>query len=233
MSNRSNCGYYSQNSINDSNRNKLPAIHSNSASIYKSALDHSFTLQPKQHDCANRYGSMKQDNRSVTNPVEFVSPSNCSSLSQSKIKNSMASYDHCNSQWSLPGASKFGRTLSYGTTEQTPANRGWASNQFTGFGKSSNQSYMLGKHSLPNQKQNCRFLGSSSKLQNSTGSKTVVRDRELATEILQKAGMPSNLLTNDCLEVVTDTPVTKNDDVNCDPNPLCMRKPIEQPVRKD
>jgi hypothetical protein len=31
--------------------------------------------------------------------------------------------------------------------------------------------------------------------------------------------------------VITDTPVMMNDNVNCDPNPLCLRKPANCQVR--
>lgn len=60
-----------------------------------------------------------------------------------------------------------------------------------------------------------------------SGQATVIHDRQLANEILQKAGISSNISPNDCLEVITDTPVTINDHVNCDPDPLCMKKPSE------
>ncbi|CAF1457366.1 unnamed protein product [Adineta ricciae] len=61
----------------------------------------------------------------------------------------------------------------------------------------------------------------------SNRQKMVVRDRQLANEILQKAGIASTLTSNDCLEVITDSPVTMNEPVNCDPNPLCMKKPAD------
>jgi hypothetical protein len=115
--------------------------------------------------------------------------------------------------------------------QQVPANRGWYSNQYIGADKK-NKTNTDG-----NKNMNCPqrsmtsgpgdFNCSQANMNLSNGQKTVLRDRHLANEILQKAGISSNLTPNDCLEVITDVPVTMNDDVNCDPNPLCMKKPAD------
>ncbi|UJR25212.1 hypothetical protein I4U23_006564 [Adineta vaga] len=98
-------------------------------------------------------------------------------------------------------------------TQQVSMNKDWSSKQYNSIGKMSTINPDIKNNLSMNQNLNC-----------SPRQKTVVRDRHLANEILQKAGISSTLTPNDCLEVITDTPVTMNDPVNCDPNPLCMKK---------
>lgn len=127
------------------------------------------------------------------------------------------------------------------TTQQVPANRSWSSNKLNGFDKTNTTNTDMNKNSLINQNNSSShrrpltsgpdgFNYSSLNMNTSNGQKNIVRDRHLANEILQKAGITSNLTPNDCLEVITDTPVTKIDNVNCDPNPLCLKKPAESQV---
>lgn len=129
----------------------------------------------------------------------------------------------------------------YNTMQQVPADRSRSSNRFTGFDKTNTTNTDVNKNPIINQNDNSSrqrpitsgpdgFNYSSSNMNTSNGQKTVVRDRHLANEILQKAGITSNLTSNDCLEVITDVPITINDNVNCDPNPLCMKKPAESQV---
>lgn len=120
----------------------------------------------------------------------------------------------------------------YNHLQQTPANRGWSSNEFVGFGKrnmlnSNGSSNCPPRSTMPN----CNtFRPSTSKVNCNNGQKLVCRDRQLANEILQKAGISSNLPVSDDLEVISDEPVGTIDTVNCDPNPVCMRKPAEHQV---
>lgn len=132
----------------------------------------------------------------------------------------------------------------YNSTQPVPANRTWSSNRCVGGGDKTNISNAdVNKTVLINHNNNSpprpmtstpgSINRSASNRNIQCGQKTVLYDRQLANEILQKAGIPSSSTRNDCLEVITDVPVTMNDNVNCDPNPLCMKKPADNQVNRD
>ncbi|CAF0775156.1 unnamed protein product [Didymodactylos carnosus] len=165
-----------------------------------------------------------------------------------------SSYNNCKMSCLPPNGYKdMNRSSDNNYGLQTPANKGWSSTSFTGFGKSGlHQQNMSSPFALdrpggnyPNSgyNNNCntqqRPVTSNGLYHNSlsnnsngylmgSGQKTVLRDRRLADEILQKAGIPfSNPCAVDCVEVISDCPVSGNDNISCDPHPLCMRKPAD------
>lgn len=220
MSNRNPCGSmkFSPNSNNDPTRWKLPAIHSTPTGTI-----------PKKNDCSTRYSNL---NKSQANSAYPVTSTKCAQPGQAMYNAMTPSHNNCNTDCPTSGipstqtysssSTGTGSSHCYG---QTPANHGWSSNQFVGFGKSSNINTNANRNCPPTP--NGFQYSTTSKMNLSNGQKTVVRDRQLANEILQKAGIASKLPPSDCLEVITDSPVNVNDMVNCDPNPVCMRKPAD------
>jgi len=120
--------------------------------------------------------------------------------------------------------------------QQVPISKTWSSNRISHFDKTNSNKNLLGNQTndqLPARPMTSgprAFDYSSSNINVINGQKTVVRDQHLANEILQKAGISPNITGKDCLEVITDVPVTTNENVNRDPNPLCMKKPADKQV---
>lgn len=202
----------SQTSMNDPNRYRLPAIQQTATQSF---------LTPKKE-------------LSPIQPTSNLKLMNCDPTGPAARNASTPSYQNCKTNSNPCGPTIPGL---YNHLQQTPANRGWSSNEFVGFGKRN----MLKSNAKINDNSNCSpgstmpngngFRSSTSKMNvSSNGQKLVCRDRQLANEILQKAGISSNLPATDALEVISDEPVGKIDMVNCDPNPVCMRKPAEHPV---
>jgi hypothetical protein len=253
MSNRSYCGpnkfpqnYRSINPTNEHDRYKLPAINNETATVpnmNSSSMTRSCISQPNNNystEFSNLNNTANTNNLSLPANVAPDGPAlyNARAPSNNNYKINCPPRGIASSQafTSTPVKSRM-----YNTMQQAPANRSWSSNQFIGFDKTNTTNTDVNKNPLINQNDSSPprrpmtsgpggFNYSSSNMNIANGQKTVVRDRLLANEILQKAGITSNLTPNDCLEVITDTPVTMNDNVNCDPNPLCMKKPAESQV---
>jgi len=242
MSNRSYCAsnkfsqnYRSGHSINEHNRCKLPAINNGATTIgnmnqlsSKSSLPHPCTPQVNEN-----YSNFKASDCNTGNTNNPSSQVNGAPLGPAVYNARTPSYNNCKTNCSPQGVA----SSPCNDMQQVPANRGWYSNQYIGADKKNKTNPDGNKNVLINQNMNSPqrsmtsgpgdFNCSPANMNISNGQKTVLRDRHLANEILQKAGISSNLTPNDCLEVITDVPVTMNDNVNCDPNPLCMKKPAD------
>ena len=237
MSTRSNCvpkafpsSYRSRPSMSNYGPCKLPAIHTGAmpnvnSSAYKSSIAGP-CFSPAKQEYRPHYRRVNNCMGNSASAPDASASADCAAIGAAAYNARTPSYNPC--QVNGP--------------QQIPANRGWSSNQLVGFGKSNATASANGRNPLINLNNDClprpmtsAPRGACGPLANTNGScgqKTVVRDPQLATSILQKAGMPSNWLTDGCFEVITDTPVTTNDLVNCDPNPLCMKKPAECQVRR-
>ncbi|CAF3424117.1 unnamed protein product [Rotaria socialis] len=235
MSNRSFCGsnkvsqnYQPTNSTYDHNFCKLPVInngasemmHNTNLSVCKPSLSRGCTPQTNENylnQCSHTYN--RDVNIGVANnlskQIDFTSTG-------SAIYNARTpSYNSCKINCSPSGDTSFQKfsssppKLDCNKTKLSTTNL--KKNQLI---RNSNNSYAQ-RLMTPNLSS---FNCSTSNMNTSTGQTTSIRDRQLANEILQKAGIQSNMTSNDCLEVITDGPVTTDDNVNCDPNPLCMKK---------
>ncbi|CAF3992369.1 unnamed protein product [Rotaria sordida] len=257
MSNRSFCGsnkflqnYRPRNSTYDYDRCKLPAINNGittmsnmNSSICKSPLIRSCVPQINEN-CSTQYSNLYKNNCNTGITNNLSTQINCTPSGPAIYNARTPSYNNCKINCPSRGSASlqtFSSPLStstmYNDIQQAPVNRCWSSNQFIGCDKTNITNTDLNKNSIIDQSNNCPqrsmisgsngFNCSQSNLNICTGQKTIVRDRHLANEILQKAGISSNITSNDCLEVITDTPVTINDNVNCDPDPLCMKKPAD------
>jgi len=253
MSNRSYCGpnkfpqsYRSSNPTNEQDRYKLPAINNGTATVPN--MNSPSMTRPCISQVNNNYPTQFSNLNITANTNNPSLPANVASdgsavynartPSNNNYKINCPPRGIASSQAFTSTPVKSGMPNSM---QQAPANRSWSSNQFIGFDKTNTINTDVNKNPLINQNNSSPprrpmtsgptgFNYSSSNLNIANGQKTVVRNRLLANEILQKAGITSNLTPNDCLEVITDTPITINDNVNCDPNPLCMKKPAESQV---
>jgi hypothetical protein len=248
MSNRSYCGpnkfpqnYRSNASNNEYDRYKLPAINNGPVAIsnMNSAIGKPPLARPCIPQANENYPNLNNGDANNGNTNNPSPPVDCvpsgpamhnartPSYNNSKVNCPPRGVASSQTFTSPPSTSGMGNDI-----QQEPTNRGWSSHQFTGFDKTNTD---VNKNLLTNQSNNYPqrpmtsvpggFNSSRSNMNICNGQKNVVRDRNLANEILQKAGIASNLTSNDCLEVITDTPVMMNDNVNCDPNPLCLKKP--------
>ncbi|CAF1048090.1 unnamed protein product [Adineta steineri] len=231
MLNRSYCSpnklsqnYQSNDSANEYNRCKLPAINNGTIPIAnmnstftKSPLTDQYATPMKENNSTFNNSNCNTENINNRSSQVFYTPSGpavsnaCTpSYNNAKINCSPRSIAPSQTFSSSRLPSKM-----CNNKQQIPMNRAWNSNKMNTTTIDTNKNcFQRPMTSGPNG-LNCS---------SSNGQKTIVRDRNLATEILQKAGITSNSTPNDCLEVITDTPVTMNDNVNCDPNPLCMKK---------
>ena len=256
MSTRNNCApkpfpsnYRSRPSMSNYGPCKLPAIHNGAMPNIHSSAYKSSIAGPCFSPAKQEYGSQYNKVSNSTSAADPSASPDCAAIGVAAYNARTPSYNPCQVNGPTSGATGASKTFSPSSAmggvcnglQQTPANRGWSSNQFVGFGKSHATSSANGRNPLINPNTDCPprpmtstpsgACGPSANTNGSCGQKTVVRDPQLATSILQKAGMPSNWITHGCLEVITDTPVTTNDQVNCDPNPLCMKKPADCQVR--
>jgi hypothetical protein len=257
MSNRSYCGpnkfsqnYRLNNSTNQHDGYKLPAINNETATVPNMNLS-SMTnpcINQANNNYSTQFSNLINTDYNTVNTNNPSLPANCAPFGPGVSNARTLSYNNFKINCPPRGvASSQAFTSSpitsgmYNAMQQVPANRSWSSNQFIGFDKTNTTNTDLNKNPLINPNNNSpfqrpmtsgpsRFNCSSSNMNIANGQKTVVRDRHLANEILQKAGIPSNSTRNDCFEVITDAPVTINDNVNCDPNPLCMKKAAESQV---
>jgi hypothetical protein len=246
MSNRSYCGsnkfsqnYRLNNSTNEQNLYKLPTIDNGKRNI--SDMNPTLCKQPftrpdlpqKNEDYTNQYTNFNNGNYNTANPPPTV---NCTPSGPAAYNASTPSYNNCKTNCPSQGVtSSSPMSNRCNGMRQTSAYRDSSSNQFNHFSNTSTINTSMNKNLLTDQGNNCpqrpmtsgpgSFNRSSSNMNVSSGQKSVVRDRQLANEILQKSGIPSNLTPNYCLEMITDVPVTINENINCDPNPLCMKKP--------
>lgn len=213
------------NSTTELDRHKLPAINNgyisqvaNNYSTHVSNLNKTDNNTPKTNTMSNSTPYASANNKTNCLPHGVTSSQTFSSL---PLTSGM-----------------------YNSMQTAPANRSWSSNRFVGLEKTNGSDVDVEKTVLINQNNNSparpmtsvpgSFNRPSSNNRNMQhGQKTVLYDRQLANEILQKAGIPSSSTRNDCLEVITDAPVTMNDNVNCDPNPLCMKKPSDCQVNRN
>ncbi|CAF3337246.1 unnamed protein product [Rotaria sp. Silwood1] len=257
MSYRSFCGpnkfsqnYRPRNSTYDHDRCKLPAINNGigtmsnmNPSICKPSIIRSCAPQTNDN-CPIHYSNAYNNdcNTGITNNLS--TQVNCASSGPAIYHARTPSYNNCKTSCPSSGNTSLQIFSSPPPTssmcndvQQIPTNRCWSSNQVIGCDKTNLTNTNLNKNPIINKNNNCPqrpmisssagFNCSPSNLNICAGPKTIVRDRHLANEILQKAGISSNITPNDCLEVITDTPVTINDNVNCDPDPLCMKKPAD------
>jgi hypothetical protein len=228
----------SNNSTDEHDRYKLPAINNGIATapnMNSSPITHPGMPQTN-NNYTTQFSNLNNTNHSTRNTNN---PSNCAPFGSTVYNARTSSYNNYKANCPPRGIAS-SQTFSappaasgiYNSMQQAPANSSWSSNQFVGFDKTNATNTDMNKNlSSPPRPMTSGpggFNASSSNVPN--GQKTVVRDRHLANEILQKAGISSNLTENDCLEVITDTPLTMNDNVNCDPNPLCMKKPADSQV---
>ncbi|CAF1316214.1 unnamed protein product [Adineta steineri] len=241
MLNRSYCSpnklsqnYQSNDSANEYNRCKLPAINNGTTPVTN--MNSTFTKSPfTKSPLTDQYATPMKENNSTFNNSNCNTENTNNRSSQAfytpsgpAVSNACTpSYNNgkinCSPRGIAPSQTFSSSRLPSkmcNNKQQISMNRAWNSNKMNTTNIDTNKNcFQRPMTSGPNG-LNC----SSSNMNTSNGQKTIVRDRNLATEILQKAGITSNSTPNDCLEVITDAPVTMNDNVNCDPNPLCMKK---------
>ncbi len=235
MSNRSYCrsNRFSQ---NEHDRYKLPAINNGTAIVPN--MNSSSMARPCLSQTNNNYSTEFSNlNNTRHNTANTNNGHAIYNTSTPNYKTNFPPHGVASSQTFSLSPPTSGM---YNSTQPAPPNRSWSSNQFVASDKTNTIDAGLNKNSLINQNETfpsrpmtsgpSGFNRPSSNRNMMSGQKTVLRDRHLANEILQKAGIPSNSTPNDCLEVITDAPVTMNDNVNCDPNPLCMKKPVDSQV---
>ncbi|CAF2748853.1 unnamed protein product [Rotaria sp. Silwood2] len=257
MSNRSFCGsnkfsqnYRPRNSTYDHDRCKLPAINNGTVtmsnmnpSIYKPPLIRPCEFRTNEN-CPTQYSNLYNNDCKTGITNNLSTQLECASSGRAISHARTPSYNNCKINCLSRDSASLQRFSSSPSTsamcndmQQVPTNKCWSSNQFIGCDKTNITNTDLNKNLIINQNNNLSQRSmmlasgdincSSSNLNKCIGQKTIVRDRHLANEILQKAGISSNITPNDCLEVITDIPVTINDNVNCDPDPLCMKKPTD------
>ena len=250
--------YRSSNSTNEHERCKLPAIYNgittmpnmNSSSCNPS-LTPTYLSQPKGNH-STRYSHLKKTGCNTRNTNNLSTQVNCA-MSRPSISNiCTSSYDNC--QMNCPprhdtkperfSSSSPSISTMCNDKQTTSTSRVRSSNQYIGFDKAKTTTIDVNKTPILQENNNCsqqlktlergNYNCFTKNMNTPSEHKTVIRDRHLASEILQKAGISSILTQNDCLEVIADTPITANDNVNCDPNPLCMKKSADcQVILKD
>ena len=250
MSNRNYCtpekfrqNHQFNNSTTELDRYKLPAIN-NGTAIISPTNDTSMT-RPCVSQTPNNYSTPIANLRKIDcSTTKMNNLSNSTPYGSANYNPSIPSYNNHKTNCSPRGIAS-SQTFSslplssgiHNSMQSTSANRTWSSNRFVGLDKTNMTDTGANKNPLINQNNNSppRPMTSGpgslnrppSNRTTQCGQKTIVLDRQLANEILQKAGLPPSSTRNDCFEVITDAPVTVNDNVNCDPNPLCMKKPAD------
>lgn len=256
MSNQSYCtpeksrhNHQVNNSTTELDRYKLPSINNGTAIL--SPMNGTSVASPCAFQTPNNYSTPVSNlrkidcntgkmNTSLNNTLYESANCNPCSPSYNKHKTNCTPRGVVSSQTfsSLPLTSGIHNSM-----QSTSANRSLSSNRFVGVDKMNNANAGANKNVLINQNNNSpprpmtsgpgRLNRPPSNRAMQCGQKTILHDRQLANEILQKAGLPQSCTRNDCLEVITDAPVTVNDNVNCDPNPLCMKKPSDCQVNEN
>jgi hypothetical protein len=214
------------NSTNQHDRYKLPAINNGTAvvpNMNSSSMARPCPSQPN-NIYSSEFSNLNHTHYNTANTSNGPAMYNTSTPLHNNYTTNFPPRDVASSQTFSLSAPTSGM---YNSVQPVPANRTWSSNQFVPHDKTNTTDVDLNKNENPPKRPMTSGPSNRNML---NGQKTVLRDRNLANEILQKAGIPSNSTPNDCLEVIADAPVTMDDDVNCDPNPLCMKKPVESPV---